>query len=59
MILVLTQIGPALCGPGLWAISEHFDLFCLTKYAANGLISKAAVQGSGTTAPPPPHSDSR
>ena len=43
----LTQTDPVSCGSGLWAISEHFDLFCLTKYEAKSLISKAAVQGSG------------
>lgn len=47
IILVPTQTGPASCGPGLCAISEHFDLFCLTKYEAQSLISKVAVQSSG------------
>ena len=30
IILVLTQTGPPSWGSGLWAISEHSDLLCLS-----------------------------
>lgn len=65
IILVPTQTGPVSCGPGLWAISENFDLFCLSKYKAQILLSKAIVPGSGERkesgpkTPPPSVSDSR
>lgn len=40
------QTDPASCGPGLWAVSEHFGLLCLNMKQKAFLIPKAAVQGS-------------